>query len=808
MSRIKFYDSNYRFTDPVRFFKANDPYYWEVDNIPLKQIHENTLWLKDQVAELNTAAGVDGIDRNELNELKPYVEGSDSTVKVKPGRFTARINDAYSLNRLQIIRHLTGFDITESNTWAATLLNDQVLGPLLENFKFYNTQSSFGMNGLSERAFTYPVLRPRDGNQVITPGNTANIDYPDGINTPPYPITEVQLWANNSQRGTEFVLRQYDNAGALGFASLGVAETNFVKLWRGVTRTAVVDVPSELSITIPEFNVEDFYYTNEAGNRVPFSEAEEALAPNAVRIDLLFVYSKPVDTSSTTIAKFINDNPTKINRPQLGLVLGAGIGMNFTEGPLDAVGNSSYKNYEGIDSQGRSKILADPSDLYMNYGGFGVTGEGDSGIKGSFPVPDDLMNLSPLLSETLPEEHYSLIGQTILPLAYIVVRRDAPKNDRGTPILTSADVIDIRPFLRTTELSYNERAGIAAAVPQLSIANPVATQAELDYEIKRAYRALRSQITSLSTSISAQTSPKIVGGGYVKGGFNFGVEGAICKYISDTQLQGSVTTEALKSAMKTRYGLPNDYSIPDYPDWDVAPWVEGNNLPNAGQYPNDRIHVHAFNGDSDNLDGHSFGSYSNFNLSSRLNKIGTKNWRGKSGMMNIFYVKKRIFIDRSSVNWMDDYHVDVQLWNCAPMSCQPQYDYFVGGTGTNAVWVEKQRNEFTIYVAWVAQDQFFGGNRDDNHLIPAGAPPFNGEFFSNRRIQLPDQREETCFAGFVVINRDIELTSDSSQMGYLGQSGAGIATYPTITFQITGFPVGTSQIGSNLNARAPTISLV
>jgi len=30
-----------KFTDPIRYFKANDPYYWEVDNIPLKQLQEN-----------------------------------------------------------------------------------------------------------------------------------------------------------------------------------------------------------------------------------------------------------------------------------------------------------------------------------------------------------------------------------------------------------------------------------------------------------------------------------------------------------------------------------------------------------------------------------------------------------------------------------------------------------------------------------------------------------------------------------------------------------------------------------------------
>jgi len=49
MAEQQYQESNYRFTDPIRFFKANDPYYFEVDNIPLKQLQENCLWLKDQV---------------------------------------------------------------------------------------------------------------------------------------------------------------------------------------------------------------------------------------------------------------------------------------------------------------------------------------------------------------------------------------------------------------------------------------------------------------------------------------------------------------------------------------------------------------------------------------------------------------------------------------------------------------------------------------------------------------------------------------------------------------------------------------
>lgn len=64
--------SGFKFTDPIRLFKANDPYYWEVDNIPLAQLQSNILWLKDQVG---SDASLSGVGRSDINELQPYVAG-------------------------------------------------------------------------------------------------------------------------------------------------------------------------------------------------------------------------------------------------------------------------------------------------------------------------------------------------------------------------------------------------------------------------------------------------------------------------------------------------------------------------------------------------------------------------------------------------------------------------------------------------------------------------------------------------------------------------------------------------------------
>lgn len=494
MTSFDYVESQYRFTSPIRYFKANDPIYYEVDNIPLKQLHENDLWLKDQIFNLKLSTE-GGINRQDLNELRPYVNESDNIVKVKPGRFTARINDAYSINPLQVIQKITGTSASSFNTWTAGSISSPEIANILQNFK---QAVAINLNGLAERAFTRPAFIPDNAEERYTSYLIPRIDLMAGTEAdygqPPYPGVGAVLWGNFNDPGnpapvpipsTSYVIRQYDDTftPTIGFGRLGAAETAFIKRWRGVARTAVVDVAEELSIDIPRFNDEDFFYYNEQGQKIYLDTASQ-------RIDLLFIYSKPVDVSSVTIAKYISGGSTTITKPQLGIVYGAGLGVNFKQTRtrlqevLDA--NGIIKNFPSTDDStlpdGTMKMLAHFGDALGQNTGFGTSG---STIRGSFPSPDDLMNLSPLLDESLGTSSIGLIGQTVLPIAYIVVRKFANLNQDGVPIISSNDVIDIRPFFRTTELSYNERAGIAAAVPSLSIANPVVTQAELDFELKK-----------------------------------------------------------------------------------------------------------------------------------------------------------------------------------------------------------------------------------------------------------------------------------------------------------------------------------
>ena len=514
MTSFDFTNSQYRFTSPIRYFKANDPIYYEVDNIPLKQLHENDLWLKDQVVGLKSSTE-GGVDREGINELRPYVTGSDNVVKVKPGRFTARINDAYSITPLQVIEKVVGTSASDYNIWTAASLSDQGISTVIQSFK---QAVAINLNGLVERAFTRPAYIPDYADTRYTSQQAPSITLINGTEQdtgqPPYPMVGAVLWNNfndsrNSQiPGTAYRITQYDTfQTTIGFSRMGSAETAFIKRWRGVARTAVVDVAEELTIEIPRFNDEDYFYYNEQGVKTYLDQASQ-------RIDLLFIYSKPVDASSTTIAKYVNGAATTITRPQLGIVYGAGLGVNFKQFAnriqevLDA--NGINKNFPSTDDStlpdGTIKMLSHFGDELGQNTGFTISG---TTIRGSFPAPDDLMNLSPLLDEDLDSGSVSLIGQSVLPVAYVVVKKAANINSEGAFIISSEDLIDIRPFFRTTELSYNERAGIAAAVPSLSIANPVVTQAELDFELKKVRTDIigRIPIIPATPTSPANTTP-------------------------------------------------------------------------------------------------------------------------------------------------------------------------------------------------------------------------------------------------------------------------------------------------------------
>lgn len=491
MAEQDFRDSVYRFTDPVRYFKANDPYYFEVDNIPLKQLQENCLWLKDQLRQVSPE--LRKVKRGDIDELRPYSTGGDRVVRVKPGRYTARVNDAGTRTPLSFLTQTQGGELGDMDAYSAQIPNNTnaVLSTTLDKFKSSLAADALSINGLENRLFTWPVF------SVDTPISNTGVDLDSDVNFVKYGtsnnpgakvkdlaavVSEAISWAKGT--GTAFTLFTLDGndiTGSDGFSLLPRLESHFVKYWRGAVRTAVVDVEDELTIEVPAFDANDFSYVDDNGNTQPVEGV-------ASRIDMIFIYSKPVDASSTTILK--PSGKTVITKPQLGIVRGAGIRAKYEDLEDPSKGRIEYATDEHL-------IMGAAGDSDGDSGlGFTATSGNDIAfdVRGSFPAPDDILNLAPLLSEKLEDGAIELVGQSILPVAYVWVKNEGDTLTNGSvPVLTT-DVIDIRPFFRTTELAYNERAGIAGAMPQLSLANPAVGKSQLDYEIKRSYEFLKNEI--------------------------------------------------------------------------------------------------------------------------------------------------------------------------------------------------------------------------------------------------------------------------------------------------------------------------
>lgn len=775
MSEIVYAESQYRFTDPIRYFKANDPIYYKVDNIPLTQLMENDLWLKDQIE--GAAIKINEIDRTSFSELKPYVDGINSVVKVKPGRYTARINHAYNLEPLQVLNILLGstYDQTGQITqWQARSILDASLSATMVKFKSTLEADSLGLNGMLGKPFTFISSNKRTGIPFSVTSSPDYSEYPNAIGKAPFPISEVLNWikTNNNAR---FALYQMFSPGNMGlnFNSLPVNEIEFIKRWRSVVRTAVVDISSELDIEVPPFNPEDHFYIDENGTRVLLDANQ--------RIDLVFIYSKPVDTARVTVGKYVNDVPTTITTPQLGIVKGAGIGVDFSNPNNNGIFNWTAK--PGIDSDGNPITISQVADENNTLLGFI-----GSGIHGSFPAPDDLMNLTPQLVETLEEDSYLLVGQSVLPVAYVVVRKNGTVNQSGQPVITDSDIIDIRPFFRTTELSYNERAGLAAALPQASIANPVVTEAYVSNELIKVIADYNEKIqgvltpptTGTGTVSILNTTPRVVAGGYIRGGGYFGVEGALMNFIK-ARYSSNLSYENSKAELKSRYGILPEVTIPDYPNWDMAEWCRQGSFTEKGLHQNDYINCRIMTGINSN-----YSSYKSNALTTKLSSLGP--------LTNtpIYFIKKTIRLNRSQIAWMRDYHVDVQLWNCVPLSHStwaPDNNGVVPYTGgASNIWVDKKEDEFTIFVSWT--HQVYNSTNPSLAVYPA-------------------YQRDNGFGGFMVESNELVSTTNIiSGNQSMMDVATGAATYPTVMFKITGYPYDYDGLALDLSTTNPVLTLV
>jgi len=479
-----FVESNYQFTDPPRYFKANDPYYYEVDNIPLKQVHENCLWLRDQIvgAELN----VTGVPLKKVLDLQPYANNVDRLVNIRPGKFTARINDAYGLSPL--FEQQANGPVVDINR--AKIYQPPSIVTQLDTFKAIVGSTVSEMiysNGLYDnyqhhisKLVNDPITMGPNGQTIETSINfvlTRTFLATGGLFITDLPKIKAAVWQPTSDV----------TANAPYQPDLQQLSLDFCRRWQGVFRTSVVNVSQGLSVEISPFNEGDYLDNDNTPGGDP-----------QVRIDLVFVYTHPIDATQTYLAKDDGGAPEVITAPRLGVVKGAGAIFTPEGGAIDITDGDFPPNFPNQGGQAyyvASSTLNQNEDLAIQAplaDQLALTSPLDpfpgNNTGRSFPSPDDLLNLAPILSQDAVEQELATVGQSVLPLCYVIVRKDSP-------LIFETDIIDIRPFLRTTELTYNERAGLGGANPPLSLANPATGKAELynGIEILRDYMDVKME---------------------------------------------------------------------------------------------------------------------------------------------------------------------------------------------------------------------------------------------------------------------------------------------------------------------------
>ena len=353
----------------IRFYQPNDPYYYQVDNLPLVDLLNNDITLENRLSELEQSVnavitgGTQGtITLGSISDLKAYVEPLDGDIDnfgriyVRPGKFNCRMQ----------------LPATRESGWRMMRDDDN----------FFNNTNFNGTGGLIS------------------------------TNT----------------------------------------EADFVRETKGLARTAIVE----------------FYQTSTGTDKfieVPSFDASEfnSASPPAERLDLIYIKgSKSLDTRYES---------TNIPEASLGIIRGA---YFRTDAAAGLKGNGPRFDNPVARLSGKVTGMSNAQiPAGTNLPNFG-----------SVPLPDDLVNFAwhkttlDTLDSTLMNQQVETQAAFCLPVAYVRVPAGYTQGQSIDP----SNVVDIRPFFRTAELTYNERAAIASAV-RPNGSNPFVTRTALDAEL-------------------------------------------------------------------------------------------------------------------------------------------------------------------------------------------------------------------------------------------------------------------------------------------------------------------------------------
>ena len=417
-------------SENIRFYKPNDPYYFEVDNLPLTDLLSNDKDLQIQVDSLTAAIqGISAggssnqspalnVGRRAISELKPYTDSqTPNVIFVSPGNFTARMNT--------------------------------------------------------------PATRPNG------------------------------LWEGSTSKGTD-----QDTVSPSFTADRTTGH---------MPRTAVVQFAKEDIITELDQSIEIEPYRAD-GTELWWSPSTSNPAPFA-RLDLIYIQAFPsMDQQEAAGVLGISEDKTKLGRAQLGIIKGAGListGGTDNDGRWDDAGL-----FRKGKTMGGRPTAADPptGDSYDDLNTLIDTVDW-----GTVPSPDDLNNNivhwhniggvrgqfnGSSINSALNSNSGGLAG---LPIAYVIV-------PQGPNLyLSESNIIDIRPFFRTTELTHNERSAVAYASKTTGdgdyflahAENPFVTVDELNVSLARTSQDILDQFPPPTTETITVLRKWMQVGGYL-----------------------------------------------------------------------------------------------------------------------------------------------------------------------------------------------------------------------------------------------------------------------------------------------------
>jgi len=84
-----------RINEDIRFYLPADPYYYQVDNLPLEDLLANDVRLQNQIDSIQSSDGGNTVGRAGFTELQPFIDtGLPGSVSVRPGNFVGRVQSS------------------------------------------------------------------------------------------------------------------------------------------------------------------------------------------------------------------------------------------------------------------------------------------------------------------------------------------------------------------------------------------------------------------------------------------------------------------------------------------------------------------------------------------------------------------------------------------------------------------------------------------------------------------------------------------------------------------------------------------